>query len=407
MGGMRPTGHLQVKGPPGRRRWHALWRDAEGRHQRVLGPAHVKPGPRSTPRGAVAWRVADGRKPGPEWLTPREARERLAVILEDAPRVARPRGPAAVTFGDACLEWLRYVEHDRLRASSTLRDYRNSVRRYLLPGLGADTPVASITTEDVDDFRERMLGEGRLSRRSIQKILVLLHGILKRAKRKKWIKTNPAEDAERVTVQRSGDFSVLAPEEVESLARAAACEQDAAIFVVAAFTGLRLGEIRGLRWADVDFGKSTIHVRRNIPQHGVERVPKSGKVRSVPLADRAAEVLDGLSRRGDWTSDADFVFVHALGGPVDAGRLRIRFHAAREHAGLKYLRFHDLRHTFGTLAVRVFPLTDVKAYMGHADVQTTMLYVHHVPQHDAADKLSAALRAETTPAVLTAAADRP
>jgi len=57
---------------------------------------------------------------------------------------------------------------------------------------------------------------------------------------------------------------------------------------------------------------------------------------------------------------------------------------------------HDLRHTFGTLAVRVFPLTDVKAFMGHADIQTTMLYVHHVPQHDAADKLSAALSAEVS-----------
>jgi integrase len=172
-------------------------------------------------------------------------------------------------------------------------------------------------------------------------------------------------------------------------------------------TGLRLGELRGLRWADVAFAKATVYVRRNIPQHGVERVPKSGKVRSVPLADRAAEVLDALSRRNHWTSDADFVFVHVYGGPVDAGHLRERFHEAREQAGLKYLRFHDLRHTFGTLAVRLFPPTDVKAYMGHGDVQTTMLYVHHVPQHDAAAKLSAALRAESTPDELTAAAANP
>jgi integrase len=177
-----------------------------------------------------------------------------------------------------------------------------------------------------------MLEEGRLSRRSIQKILVLLHGVLKRAKRKKWIASNPAEDAERVTVARSGDFAVLTPEEVEALARAASCEQDAAIFIVAAFTGLRLGELRGLRWADVDFAKETIHVRRNIPQHGVERVPKSGKVRSVPLADRAAEVLDAPSRRGHWTADADFVSAH-VSGPVDAGHLRERFHEARDRAG--------------------------------------------------------------------------
>lgn len=52
------------------------------------------------------------------------------------------------------------------------------------------------------------------------------------------------------------------------------------------------------------------------------------------------------------------------------------------------MRFHDLRHTFGTLAVQAFPLSDVKAYMGHADIQTTMVYVHHVPRVDTAERLS-------------------
>jgi integrase len=229
---MRVTGHLQVKGSPGRRRWYALWRDAEGRHQRVLGFAHVKPSGRLTPRGAVIWRAGDGPCPGPDWLTPREASDRLASILAEAPRLAPPSA-AALSFHDACIEWLRYVEHDRQRTASTVRDYRNTVRKYLLPGFGAATPIAAITTEDIDEFREDMLEAGRLSRRTIQKILVLLHGVLKRAKRKKWIVPNPAEDAERVTVARSGDFSVLTPEEVEALARAASCEQDAAIFIVA------------------------------------------------------------------------------------------------------------------------------------------------------------------------------
>jgi len=104
---MRPSGHLQVKGSAGRRRWHALWRDAEGRHQRVLGPAHVKPASRPTARGAVAWRAGDGPKPGPDWLTPREAADRLASILASAPRTARPRGSSVVSFEDACREWLR------------------------------------------------------------------------------------------------------------------------------------------------------------------------------------------------------------------------------------------------------------------------------------------------------------
>jgi Phage integrase, N-terminal SAM-like domain len=140
----------------------------------VLGPAHVKPGNRRTPRGAVLWRSGDGPKPGPGWLTPREAQEALVAIPAAAPTVTRRRG--AVTFEQASLEWLRYTELDRQRTVSTVRDYRNTVRRFLLPGFGAATPVALITTQDIDDFREETLGEGRLSRRTIQKKIVLLHG---------------------------------------------------------------------------------------------------------------------------------------------------------------------------------------------------------------------------------------
>ncbi len=81
------------------------------------------------------------------------------------------------------------------------------------------------------------------------------------------------------------------------------------------------------------------------------------------------------------------MFVNTIGGHLDGDRLRRRYTAALEGAGLPRLRLHDLRHVFGTLAVQAFPLSDVKAYMGHADIATTMIYVHHVPQHDAADRL--------------------
>jgi hypothetical protein len=105
------------------------------------------------------------------------------------------------------------------RRPSTVKDYRNTVRRYLIAEFGSDTLLHTIDTEQVDAFRERMLADGQLSRRTIQKILVLLHGILKRAKRKGWIASPPAEDAERVTVRRTGEFNVLAPEEVRAIAR--------------------------------------------------------------------------------------------------------------------------------------------------------------------------------------------
>jgi len=157
-----------------------------------------------------------------------------------------------------------------------------------------------------------------------------------------------------------------------------------------------MGELRALRWSDVDFEKRLVHVRRSYVSGG-EGVPKSGRVRSVPMVDQVLTALDALSRREQHVSEDDLVFPGSGGEQLDDSALRRRFYAARMAAGLKRIRFHDLRHTFGTLAVQVFPLSDVKAYMGHADITTTMIYAHHVPQHDAAEKLSAALRGTAWP----------
>ncbi len=364
----------------------AKWRDAAGQHQRVLGKVW-------TGRG----RPADG------YLTRRGAQEVLDQILADARRgqllaPARPTG--GVTFAEAAAEWLRYVEHDRQRRPSTLRDYRLVVDRVLVPALG-EAPLDALTSGHVDAFRASFVAEGRLSGRTINKYLALIHGILKRAQRVYGLSANAAAGVERQPARRSGDFDVLSASEIEALVRAAGSPQDAAVFATAAYTGLRLGELRALRWGDVDFGKRLVHVRRSYVERS-EGVPKSGRVRSVPMIDQVARVLDGLSRREHFTAEEDLVFGNEVGQYFDDSALRRRFYAARMRAGLKRIRFHDLRHTFGTLAVQVFPLSDVKAYMGHANIATTMIYVHHVPRLDAAARLSEALRSEAEPAAALA-----
>src|SRR4051794_29126357 len=116
----RATGHLQVVERADDRRYYALWRDADGRHKRLLGRAWVKAHGK-TARGATKWRAAYGPKPDDGWLTPAEAEERLRELLSASPRTATPRPGAGVTFGEACAEWLRYVEFDRQRSISTMR----------------------------------------------------------------------------------------------------------------------------------------------------------------------------------------------------------------------------------------------------------------------------------------------
>jgi integrase len=204
----------------------------------------------------------------------------------------------------------------------------------LLPDFG-ELALEAVTTQRSDAWRVELVaaggiadGEG-LSARTINKYLGVMHSILKRAQRVYGLTANAAAWAERQPVSRSGDFEVLSAVEVEALARAARegrhrkppkhptglewrarlrqqDQQDAAIFLTAAYAGLRLGELRSLRWRDLDFAKRLIHVRHSYVMRS-EDAPKSGRVRSVPMIDQVATALDQLSRRNGWAGEEDLV----------------------------------------------------------------------------------------------------
>jgi integrase len=445
------SGYLRVEPREAGRVWVAKFGRAQGGFTRkVLGPAWVRDSGRRTARGGTVWRAASGTRPAGH-LTPKDAEAVLDQLLsaERAKRASCAPSSGSTTFGAAARAWLTYVEHEKQIAPSTLRRYCGIVDVQLMAEFGDATPLHLISAERIDVYRERLIAEDRLSRDSLRQIFIALNGLLKRAKRRGWIAHNPMADVDPVPVAKpSGDFNVLTPVQVEAVARAAAqawqpvlpgkrngtsvsenraaawsvqrrddAGMYAALIRVAAHTGLRLGELRALRWRDVDWTNGVLHVRRNAPVSAPaarsEKTPKSGRVRSVPLTDVASRELDVLTRRRRCTGLDDFVFPAPTGAIIDGGEVRKAFYTALAHAGLGRLRekdnpitFHDLRHTFGTLAVRVFPLSDVQQMMGHADLSTTMKYVHYVPRHDAGQRLSQAFGVDAGAAELrlTAAA---
>ena len=275
-----------------------------------------------------------------------------------------------------------------------------------------EAPLEQITTADVERWRSQLqsVSEERRVRRQQSKdgdrppprplsnstknrIMVMLHGILKRACKVYGLPVNPAAGIERHPVRLTGDIDVFAPEEVWALVRAASCEQDGAIYLTAAFTGLRRGELIALRWRDVDFAGSVVRVRASYAA-GALTAPKSGKVRSVPLAPDIAQVLAKLAGREMFTGEDDLVFVGDAGSYVDGSALRRRYTAALKRADLRRLRFHDLRHTFGTRMIAKADIRRVQEWMGHADIQTTMRYLHYAPRKEDARLVAEAFRVD-------------
>ncbi len=157
-----------------------------------------------------------------------------------------------------------------------------------------------------------------------------------------------------------------------------------------------MGELLALRWRCVDFARRSIRVERGFTL-GTEDTPKSNRERVVPMAPEVEQALARLGQREDWTEDEDLVFCGSHGGHLSPSKLRVRYRTALDAAGLRRLRFHDLRHTFGSIAINRGSLVQVNAWMGHADIRTTQRYLHFKEHGDEAELLAGAFATTADP----------
>lgn len=416
-----PTGALVVREGRGRPFYEAKWRDSTRRQvKRRLGPAWVD-------RDGDVWRRRRGR-PREGFLDEKTAIvEMRRAIEEHEATLDKPQLARGVTFDAAAADWLHHLEHIDGVKPSTLANYeymlskpnarpRKRGRRRgarVMREFGGQA-LSAITTEQVDRWLERMDHQA-VSKRTINTHRQFVCSVLEYAvarPQRYGITVNVARRSAKRREASPGVLDFYEPEEVAALARAAheglhrdprrpavseaearerrvADEQDAALFTVAAFTGLRLGEVLALRWRHVSFERGTLTVAASWSA-GHLTAPKSRHVRTVPLATPAAAELARLAERGRFVADDDIVFCSALGGPLDPSALRRRYRRAQEAAGLRRLRFHDLRHSFGSLVVREVDTATLKAWMGHAKLTTTERYLHAKPRHSDVARLNRA-----------------
>jgi integrase len=356
------TGSLLVyTGANGKETWYGRWYVGKRRVKRRIGPKR-KPG---------------GRKGFTR--TQAEAELRRLMVAERPPL----RG-SEVSVTEAAEHMLRHLEA-RGRKPTTLETYRSLLRTHLAPMLGG-VSIDAVTPDRVEALAAQMLRDGKAAK-TRSNALKLLSQVFAFSKRRDWCRDNPCELVDLPQAEQSTDIRFLGQDELEALLAAVDIEAkpfghtDFALFLTAAMTGLRQGELLALRWRDVDWEAKRIRVRRNYVR-GHWLTPKSRRgSRAVPLPSQVAAELKRHFERPLYREDENLVFGHPDSGQVlDHSSLVARFKRSLKRAGLRELRFNDLRHTFGTrMAAAGVPMRTLQEWMGHRDFRTTLIYADYSP----------------------------
>jgi len=334
----------------------------------------------SRPKRRIGLKRASGSSSG---LTRAQAEKKLRQLME-----AESLSVAADNRLGIEVAGVRYIDHLATvmgRKPSTIADYRYLLRGHFVPFFG-ERKLDRLDADLIVDYMARKRRDG-LAPKTVANHMRFLHGLFDFAVKRGWMATNLVAQLDRPSDPGADpDIRFLELHDVDAVIREVPDDDtfvstDRTIYLTAAMTGLRQGELIALRWQDVDWQAGRLRVRRNYVR-GEWGTPKSRRSsRSVPMVDRVAAELERHFQESAYQSDGSLVFPHPdTGNPLDASALRKRFAEAREAAGVRTVRFHDLRHTFGTrMAAAGVPMRTLQEWMGHRDIQTTMIYADYAP----------------------------
>lgn len=252
---------------------------------------------------------------------------------------------------------------------STVRVKAGYFEQHLDAAFGA-LPLDQIDRAKIEAYKAKKLDEG-LSPGGVNNHLINLRKLLNLA-----VEMGELGAAPRVRRLPTPDKEIVFLDFDEAARLVAAARPEwRTMILVALKTGLRRGELRGLKWSDIDLKAARLHVRRSV-WHEIEGTPKSGKARVVPLC---AEARDALAAHRHM--QGDYVFCKEDGSRLTHSEVEPGLRYAIKRSGLaKKIGWHTLRHTFAShLVMRAVPIVVVKEYMGHGDLQMTMRYAHLTP----------------------------
>ena len=320
--------------------------------------------------------------------TQAEVKEKLKKAIEENVGIDYGRAKT-YTVGNWLGVWYENYAKIKMRPSTYLT-YHGYIENHIKPQLGK-IPLNDLTTLHLQQFYKKLLAEGRverieaqkqpkgLSAKTVRNIHQIISSALKLAVEQRLIARNPADGCALPKAERK-EMQTLPVEQLTSFLREAKDSGVFALYYIDLTTGLRRGELLGLKWSDIDLEKGDLRVQRQIGRI-------DGKIIEMPLKTKnayrtlplSADAISVLKIQKCKVGNCEWVFPSPTGGPMSPDSVLHMLHRVLKRAGLPKVRFHDLRHTFATLALQNgVDIKTVSGMLGHFSAGFTLDTYAHV-----------------------------
>ena len=319
--------------------------------------------------------------------TQAQVKEKLRTAIENSKRLDYTQ-TGKYTVGQWMDEWFEAYAKVKVRPSSH-QTYKGYIENHIKPNIG-DIPIEKLTSLQLQKFYRLLLTEGRvpriesekqpkgLSAKTVRNINQVISSAMDMAVRHKLILSNPTEGCELPKVEHR-EMKTLPAEQLGAFLREAEESGVYELYYLDLATGLRRGELLGLKWEDIDLQNGVIHVRRQVARVDgeVKEMPLKTKnsYRNISISQDAVAMLTEMEAH----RSSDYVFPSSTGGPISPDGVNNMLHRVLKRAGLPSIRFHDLRHTFATLALQNgVDIKTVSGMLGHFSAGFTLATYAHV-----------------------------
>ncbi len=333
--------------------------------------------------------------------TQAEVKDKLKKIIEDTKDLDIVKA-GEYTVGQWMEVWFENYAMIKVRPSSH-QTYRGYLDHHIKPNLGK-IPLGKLTTLDLQRLYGKLLGHGRVERleaekqpkglspKTVRNIHQIISSALKLARNQRLIANNPAEGCALPRLERK-EMKTLTKKQLAAFFQEAKETGVFEMYYVELATGLRRGELLGLKWEDIDLEQGSLRIRRQVARINGEIVEAPLKTknsyRTLPLAEGTVAVLKEQRRKA---GNSPWVFPSPTGGPMSPDSVLHMLHRVLDRAGLPHIRFHDLRHTFATLALQNgVDIKTVSGMLGHYSAGFTLDTYTHITtptQREAANTMA-------------------